>query len=602
MRAADAPPEVPLRATEAMSDDSARAPLRARTVAWSVVAGVTVGGALALALASPRGARFEARLPWSEALPTGADWPRAPLEGERVRIEPSRSGPRLIVGAGSAAEARALARAFAARAAPTSDELREGRDRVRAAWRELARAQPPARASRAAACAAELLARARWGLELAGALPLSAPVAPPAPRRPPATVEDAWLNVTWVVDERDPALLTRALLEATRADQRWFEDAAVWAGAPLTARAESWRSWQASRAELLEPLAARLVATEGSAQRALLGRMVARRLPAFDDQAGEPWAAFAGPGARVVRPLVLPIASAWLPALLVGAGAGSLAALLVLLPASRRWPGAAPRRAPRRRVRMGASSEGIAAVHVVTGRTPSLVVRALLELAAPRIALGERVLIVDGSPRLRLHERLGREARWGLLECLAAEMPVLGLVHYAGHPGLHLLSHGDSARPADWSRLGRVLAELLPHFGRIVMAVEPTAPIEFGSAIRDLPVEGWWAGRGRALPLGAGDVVARLSIALQPLDLSSVLEPSLEALAERVGELRRAMPAGIPAWRNLPAPAAPVVAPRPPLEPIVLDCDLQVLQRLRFLAWMRRVEAEERGDGAPASS
>jgi hypothetical protein len=45
-----------------------------------------------------------------------------------------------------------------------------------------------------------------------------------------------------------------------------------------------------------------------------------------------------------------------------------------------------------------------------------------------------------------------------------------------------------------------------------------------------------------------------------------------------------------------------VVAPRPPLEPIVLDCDLQVVQRLRFLAWMRRVEAEERGDGAPASS
>jgi len=36
-------------------------------------------------------------------------------------------------------------------------------------------------------------------------------------------------------------------------------------------------------------------------------------------------------------------------------------------------------------------------------------------------------------------------------------------------------------------------------------------------------------------------------------------------------------------------------------EPIVLDCELQVRQRLRFLAWMRRVEAEHRRAGLQAS-
>ena len=586
-----------MRVTEAAQDEPSRSPLRARALAWSAVAGMLAGGALALTLAAPGGARFEARLPWSDAPPAPGDWPRPAREGERVRLEAVREGPRLVVSAGSAGEARRLARAFAARAAPTPGELLAVRERVRERWREAARDAAPVPASRALRCAAALLARERWGRELAAALPLLAPAAPPAAPRVPPAVEDAWLNVTWVADERDPPGLAQALLEATLADQRWFEDGAAWSEAPLAARAETWRRWQLSRAALLEPVAARLVSGAGAEGRAALERLVARRLAAFDDQAGEPWSAFAGPSARVVRPLVLPIAAAWLPALLVGAGAGSLVALLVLLVASRSRPGARTRRARRPR----AGSDGIAALHVVTGRAPTLVVRAVLELAAPRLALGERVLLVDGSPRLRLHERLGREARWGLLECLAAEMPVLGLVQYGGHPGLHLLSHGDSARPADWSRLGRVLAELLPHFGRVIVAIEPSPPIEFGSAIRHLPVEGWWAGRGRDLPLGAGDVVARLSIALQPLELASVLEASLEALAERVGELRRAMPAALPAWGHPAAPREPAEPPPPPLEPIVLDCDLQVVQRLRFLAWMRRVEAEERGGGAPAS-
>ena len=50
-----------------------------------------------------------------------------------------------------------------------------------------------------------------------------------------------------------------------------------------------------------------------------------------------------------------------------------------------------------------------------------------------------------------------RHARWGLLECLATDMPVLGLVQYAGHPGLYLLPHGNAERSVGWSPLGRSL-------------------------------------------------------------------------------------------------------------------------------------------------
>jgi hypothetical protein len=39
---------------------------------------------------------------------------------------------------------------------------------------------------------------------------------------------------------------------------------------------------------------------------------------------------------------------------------------------------------------------------------------------------------------------------------------------------------------------------------------------------------------------------------------------------------------------------APEALPQPVRQEIVLDCDLQVRERLRFLAWMRRVQKESR--------
>ncbi len=590
-----------MRDTEAAASTT-RTAIRTRSIVWGVLVGTLVGCCGALAVAPPRGARFEARLPWTSALPQARDWPRAVRAGESVRIEAVRGGRELRVQASSAAEARMLTRAFASRIAPTEEELATRLERTRQSWRSALVAAPTAARRRGVECAAVLMARVRWGSELARDLPLAAPSRPTPEPSPTLQVQDAWLNVTWVADERDPALLLAAVVEATQHETRWFADDEAWPGWLPTARAEAWRRWQRSRARLLEPIADQMLAWERGPQRQRATHAAALQLVALDERVGNPWGAFAVQDVRPVRPLVRPIASVWLPLLLVGAGVGSLATLLVLLVATLFRPVSPSVRA------LGSSGLGTdpgAAspnLHVVTGARPGLVLRAALELAAHRIAVGERVLLVDGSPRLRLHDRIGRDARWGLLECLAADMPVLGLVQYAGHPGLYLLPHGKAERSVGWSLLGRKLDEVLPHFGRIILAVDPQAPAAVGDALRGRAMEGWWAGGDDHFPRAAESAMSRLGIAFSPLSLADLSEPSLEAMADRVLELR---PPGEPAdLAPITAPATverrPV--PRPPLEPIVLDCDLQVRQRLRFLAWMRRVQAEERSTGAQATT
>lgn len=583
-----------MRDTEAASDRATRTPIRSRTILWSLWVGILVGCAGALAIAPPRGARFEARLAWSAGLPAARDWPHAARAGETARLEAREDGIDLVVTAGSAASARRLTRAFAARHAPSSSDLAAAYARTRQSWRAADSAPAKATRTRNAACAAVLLARTQWGRDLARDLPLASPSRPTPEESAPPDVEDAWLNVTWVVDDRDATVLLSAVVEATRLETRWFADSLVWSGWLPTARADAWRRWQRSRARLLEPIRQQLLAWESAAQQEFATRASAASLVALDNRVGNPWAAFAKHDVPPARPLVRPIASVWLPPLLVGAGAGSLGALFALVLAAIFQPALPRPREMRPRaseLELGAASPSL---HVVTGPKPAAVLRAALELAAHRLAVGERVLLVDASPRLRLHERLGRDARWGLLECLVADMPVLGLVQYAGHPGLYLLPHGKAERAVGWSPLGRKLDEVLPHFARIILAVEPLAPAALGDALRGRAMEGWWAGDERGRDRTLESATARLGIAFSPLQMESLLDASLEALAERVLGLRPPGPAPEPA----PITAAVLVEPRPVpgpvLEPIVLDCDLQVRQRLRFLAWMRRVQSEER--------
>jgi hypothetical protein len=250
---------------------------------------------------------------------------------------------------------------------------------------------------------------------------------------------------------------------------------------------------------------------------------------------------------------------------------------------------------------LDASAPGTS-LHIVTGPTAVAVTRGALELAARRLAYGDRVLLVDGSARLRLHERLGRDARWGLLECMAAEMPVLGLIQYAGHPGLYLLAHGNADRAVGWSRLGQKLAEVVPHFGRIVLALDPHAPAELGDALQGAAMEGWWGQLDGAFARAAEQATARFGIVFHSLELEHMPEATLESLIARVAALRPQGPVPEPAPITAPAAVRQPEPVRPALEPIVLDCDLQVLERLRFLAWMRRLQADRRDEGLQAAT
>ena len=80
-----------MRDMEAAHETTARMRVRARSIASGLVVGALVGSCVAIALAPPRGARFEAREPWHVVAPGPQDWPREPHPGERVRVEHDRA-------------------------------------------------------------------------------------------------------------------------------------------------------------------------------------------------------------------------------------------------------------------------------------------------------------------------------------------------------------------------------------------------------------------------------------------------------------------------------------------------------------------------------
>ena len=579
-----------MRDRDGASDRSARTPVRARSLVWTVIAGALVGCGFGLAIAPPMGARFEARTAWTAAPPQTSDWPRAPRAGETARVEPGRKGNELVVTAGTAASARELLRALAAR--HTGSGIAARLSRTREQWLDSLASGPLPTPTNATARAAVLLARARWGRALAAQLPTQPANDDAQEAIPPMNVLSSWEHVTRLSATADPGALAHSIEVADELELDWFTDDSEWQGWSTAARTEAWRFAQVDRADGLEDRAEQLLTGQSAAQRDLADELSLVWRVELDRKLRDPWSGQAEAQAPALRPLVRPIARVWLPPMAVGAGAGSLLAVLALLLGSLR----SPRVARVRPVRTGGADPAAEGprLHVVGGGTPAAVTRAALELAARRVALGERVLLVDGSARLRLHERLDRDARWGLLECLAADMPMLGLVQYAGHPGLYLLPHGNAERLVGWSPLGRKLDEVMPHFGRIVLALDPQAPSALGDALRGRAMEGWWADSDSRAQKGADAATARFGIVFHRLDLSGFMYPTLEGLAERVRELRPSGPAPEPAPITARAVLKPVPATRPALEPIVLDCDLQVRQRLRFLAWMRRVQAANR--------
>lgn len=232
-------------------------------------------------------------------------------------------------------------------------------------------------------------------------------------------------------------------------------------------------------------------------------------------------------------------------------------------------------------------------LHVVSAASVPVLSRAVFELAARFLAAGHRVLLMDGTPKLRLHERFDRECRWGMVECLRGELPVLGLVQDTGRLGLYLMAHGTPEGTPSWEGLPGILDQARPHVGRAILALDPGAPGTVGRALAGLHLEGWWPQGGNQARRAAG-TGGRLGIPFSDLNLDELLIPRLEALDARVWNLVAPVPepgaeAAAAADSPRPEPAESTVVP----EPVSLESDPRVRERLRFLLWMRRVEAEE---------
>ncbi|MFN8586459.1 MAG: hypothetical protein U0704_01565 [Candidatus Eisenbacteria bacterium] len=578
----------------------ARSAYRRTTLALAALAGAALGVVVAVAGAPGSVALFEVRLPWTGGEPTALEWPAPPRAGERARLERADGGSVLVVQAARAPRARELATALLTRRQTGSIELANAAASVREQWRARVTPEPLPALTPAAECAGWLTAAARRERDLAGSLPAPWSAAPLAtPPAPPVAVLERLQEVELAAAAADPAAVHAALVAAARTADDWFA-AGVPAGAGVRERGAAWRRWTLDRADSLDARAAALLALETPLQGELALAASHARLLEYDAALAPAYDALVRATRVGPVPNAAPLPRPWAWLLGLGASLGALVALLAA--ALGLWL--------RRRVGAGVAApmpardpaETDAWLHVVAGASATVTTRALLELAAHALARGERVLVVDGAAKLRLHDRLGREARWGLMECLLADMPVLGLVQYGGRPGFYLLAHGSSTRGEGWARLGQRLDDVRPHFGRILLALDSHAPRAIGDALAGRALEGWWADPAGRLPRAAEELSSRLGIAFSGMDLSVMPEVTLEALSGRVRALAPLSPA-IPA--DVPVPAEPVpvrVASADPEAPLVLDCDLQVLQRLRFLAWMRRVQSESRATETAAAT
>ena len=242
-----------------------------------------------------------------------------------------------------------------------------------------------------------------------------------------------------------------------------------------------------------------------------------------------------------------------------------------------------------------------AALHLVSGPTPERCLHGALVLAAELLERGERVLLVDAGRRLDLHEHFGRESRWGFGECMRGSLPLLGVVQDSGCPGLYLLARGSSGGAEQWGRLGALMDDARTHFGQVVLLVDPACPWAAGEAIKGRLIEGWWAEPG-ALPRASQALSERVGIPFHSLDLSS----SPQELLERLWARPRALaPLSLPLagvtnaelTLSIPVLETALARVRAP-EPLVLDCDLRVRERLRFLRWTRQLGASAEVVGA----
>ncbi|MEO5618996.1 MAG: hypothetical protein ABIS67_14600 [Candidatus Eisenbacteria bacterium] len=434
---------------------------------------------------------------------------------------------------------------------------------------------------------AECAARLRGLSVVLRGLVHSAPVparadSPARPNLPAGTLE----AVRTAAVARDVAALDGALSAEIVSWEQGLRDRA----AVLDARESSllwsgWRDLLESRAAEFEFLAAEREAAEPVGMRARIPAHAALRALTLEPRVPDPSPVLAAFPAEPAEVVLRPVRNFWAGVALIGALAG-----LALFAAGR----------ARRRERNGAAGlaspaadpgDGSVWLHVVTGGDRKSIARAVCELAAHPLARRQRVVVVDASRHLRLDQVLRLSPRLGFVECLTRGLPALGVLQSGGFTGLFLLARGGRARVTQWLLLDRLLEELRPHFSRVILAFDESIPTVVGGVLAGRWFRAWWAGPGPAARRAGSRAAARLAITLTDLELGPVPKASLEALEARLVSL-----AGVVSLAPAPCqPSADVPVVFRVSPPAVLECDLQIRQKLRFLAWMRKMRAERQG-------
>jgi hypothetical protein len=503
-------------------------------------------------------------VPWSGPAPAHDEWPGARRAAESAEL--ASRGATLRVLAREAARAEALALEFSTRRARALDPLRRAREAERARWR----AASPIGPLPPLAPEAEAAAWLRAWLAVGQALTMHAdsPTAnvEPAANGSPAIAEEGTADENIAIADAaamDPEAVHAEILTEIDHERAWLAERTRAGDRSVSAK---WRGRWDARAIELEARVATLESSLTPFQQELVIAAESERAFALAALVPTPEPA-AAPGPSHASPLV----ALWLGVAIAGAAFGAWLGVALSRVRGRRAPAAADVAGPPR-----AAATSDSWLHVVSGPSAGPIVRGAFDLFA--VAWLTAIIaccFVECGRDLNLHVVVGGERRWGLMECLADHTPALGLVQEGGRRGLYVLTYGGRARSPRWPQLGRLLDEVRPHFGRIVLAIPAHAPRAIGDAFAGRVLDAWWSGR-LGFRGAAKSLDQRLGIRFVPLQL----EPEAEAppeLVETPGPLAAPAPPGPLALiheRELPKPVR-VATPA-----AVLDCGLRVRERL----------------------
>ncbi|HVP15589.1 MAG TPA: hypothetical protein VMS88_08585 [Terriglobales bacterium] len=548
--------------------------------------------------------RYEAVIPWAGAAPAAPEWPRPAGAGETARTFLQDGRSFLVVRSTTAAAAAALARDLRRRRLSGVDASFARRARLLAGWRAALVPGPLPPLSPAAECAALLRGRLLL-IALADTARAPAPPAFAAADSARRSLARAESEVERGAQAQDPAALSRALTDCATAEGAWLE---ALAGTDPAAPGRAWSGHERSRAPELERLAGALESGLGPAERAAVPAAAQERAFQLERLAPEPAAVLFVAGGRAAAPSARPLARTWVILWAAGALAGGALGLVLgravparSLPARARSRAPAPARGRESllaRTDRSAREAELSWLHVVSGADPRAIGEAAARLGASFVERGERVLIVDAGRKLRLHERFGGEARWGLLDCLAGEAPLLGAVQSTGREGLYLLARGTPGLAERWEEMSRVLEDAQSRFGRVILAIGPRVPREAALPLGGRVLEAWWVRPGARR--GAIALSERLGIAFTSMEPEDSPRPALAlapAIAASSDSEAVAEPAA-PVALESAAESGEGIEPRRSAtgDPgsTVIGADGEVRERLRFLLWMRRLQAEQR--------